>query len=100
MPVPGLTLTLSLPAPGEVLIWSSGTYHFDAQVHYGTAIFINGEELGRVSELYAGGWSNYSIMRSISLPAGTHTLALHTFAQQPGMVAYSSETCLNYLVVS
>ncbi len=104
-PIPEMSIPFTLPDESQILLWSSGTYHFNiANYHIGTTIFLDDAELIRSSEYTPfTAWNDFSIMRQVTISAGAHTLDLRTFAQAAGTITYGGdglETCLQFLVLN
>jgi hypothetical protein len=105
VPIPNMSVQLSLSAPAKVLVWAGGKFHVSATgVYYGTVIFLDGAELIDLPEIPPNtGWRTFGTQRYITMAAGNHTLDLRTYGQSGGTVTYGGQslnTCLQYLVVS
>ncbi len=103
--IPGMSISFSLSTASQVLLWTSGGYHFNApNYHIGTTIFLDNTELVRASEYTPfTAWNDFSLTRLVSLTAGNHILDLRTFAQTPGTVTYGGsglETCFQFIVLN
>lgn len=105
VPIPGMSISFSLPAESQVLLWASGNYHFNApNYHIGTALFLDNSELVRASEYTPfTAWNDFSLVRLVSIAPGSHVLDLRTFAQTVGTVTYGGsglETCFQFIVLN
>jgi len=103
--IPGLSMTLDLDRPSDVLVWMDGLIKFDqaGAGDYEVLLFVDGEwETGSIG-WDDDRWSNVKGQRVLNLSSGTHSMVLKGGASFAGTLTVHGGTayyaCLNYLVL-
>jgi len=105
--VPGLSLTLSLAKPSQVLIWMDGLAVFDDGASIGEAsvqVSVDGEEKTASWHWTDDNmWFGVKGQRILNLGGGSHSISAVGNAQYPGTLTVhgigSLRTCINYLIL-
>lgn len=104
--VPGLSLTLTLSAPSQVLIWMDGLASFTQATRAEADIILKVDGVGRTASYGKDTddeWFNVKGQRIVDLDSGTHSITVAAFSINQGMMtvhgSHYFRTCVNYVVL-